>query len=56
MFGLGYAITKEPEDFGVMERELEPGKLLQAVKVRRSSFACYWLGKSEIDARTADPK
>jgi predicted AAA+ superfamily ATPase len=52
--GLGYAITKEPEDFGVMERELEPGKILQVVKVP-APLACYWLGKSEIDARAAEP-
>lgn len=52
--GLGYVITKEPEDFGVMERELEPGKRLQVVKVP-APLACYWLGKSEIDAQPAEP-
>jgi len=38
----------------VMERELEPGKRLQLVKVP-APLACYWLGKSEIDAQPAEP-
>ncbi len=47
---LGYAITKELDDFGVMERETEPGKLLQVVKIP-APLACYWLGKSEIETQ-----
>ena len=48
--GLGYVITKEPDDFGVMERDLEPGKPLQIVKIP-APLACYWLGKSEIETQ-----
>ncbi len=47
---LGYVITKEADDFGVMERELEPGKPLQIVKIP-APLACYWLGKSEIETQ-----
>ncbi len=46
--GLGYVITKEPDDFGVMEHRLTTGQLLQIVKIP-GPLACYWLGKSEID-------
>lgn len=51
--GLGYVITKEPGDFGVMERELSNGQPLQVVKIP-APLACYWLGKSEIDAQPSD--
>jgi hypothetical protein len=47
---LGYVITKEPNDFGLMERELEPGNTLQLLKIP-APLACYWLGKSEIDGQ-----
>lgn len=46
---LGYVITKEATDFGLLERELEPGRRLQLVKIP-ASLACCWLGKSEIEA------
>lgn len=49
---LGYVSTKEPDDFGVMERELTTGQPLQVVKIP-GPLACYWLGKSEIDAQPA---
>jgi uncharacterized protein len=49
---LGYVITKDASDFGLMERELEPGSTLQLLKIP-APLACYWLGKSEID-RQAD--
>jgi hypothetical protein len=52
---LGYVITKEPDDFGVMERELTTGQPLQVVKIP-APLACYWLGKSEIDAQPAEPE
>ena len=48
---LGYVITKEMEDFGVMEREMEPGVMLQLVKIP-APLACYWLGKTEITSQT----
>ncbi len=48
---LGYVVTKEPEDFGLMERELEPGVVLQMVKIP-APLACYWLGKSEITSQS----
>lgn len=48
---LGYVVTKEPEDFGVMEREMEAGATLQVVKIP-APLACYWLGKSEISAQS----
>ena len=51
---LGYVITKEPGDFGVMERDAEPGKPLQLIKIP-APLACYWLGKSEIEAQPAEP-
>jgi len=51
--GLGYVITKEATDFGVLERELEPGRKLQLVKIP-APLACYWLGKSEIEATPAE--
>ncbi len=47
---LGYVITKEMEDFGVMERELESGERLQLVKIP-APLACYWLGKTEISSQ-----
>lgn len=46
----GYVITKEMEDFGVMEREIEPGVMLQLVKIP-APLACYWLGKTEITSQ-----
>lgn len=45
---LGYAITKELTDFGILEREVDGGKRIQILKVP-AVLACYWLGKSEID-------
>jgi hypothetical protein len=47
---LGYVVTKEMEDFGVMEREFEPGVSLRLVKIP-APLACYWLGESEITAQ-----
>ncbi|MHB1082881.1 MAG: ATP-binding protein [Prosthecobacter sp.] len=47
---LGYVITKEMNDFGLIEKELAPGKLLQLLKIP-APLACYWLGKSEIDGQ-----
>jgi hypothetical protein len=47
---LGYVVTKESDDFGVMEQELESGGPLQVVKIP-APLACYWLGKSEIAAQ-----
>lgn len=47
---LGYVVTKEPEDFGLIERELEPGLVLQMVKIP-APLACFWLGKSEITSQ-----
>jgi len=47
---LGYVITKEPNDFGLMEKELEPGNKLQLLKIP-APLACYWLGKSEIEGQ-----
>jgi len=44
---LGYVITKEMADFGLMERQLESGETLQLIKIP-APLACYWLGKSEI--------
>lgn len=44
---LGYVITKELEDFGIMEREIDEGISLQLIKIP-APLACYWLGKSEI--------
>jgi hypothetical protein len=50
---LGYVITKDAHDFGLMERELEPGATLQLLKIP-APLACYWLGKSEIDGHQSD--
>lgn len=50
---LGYVITKEATDFGLLERELKPGRRLQLVKIP-APLACYWLGKSEIEATPAE--
>ena len=50
---LGYVITKEANDFGLMEKELEPGSTLQLLKIP-APLACYWLGKSEIDGQQTD--
>ncbi len=47
---LGYVITKEMNDFGLIEKELAPGKPLQLLKIP-APLACYWLGKSEIDGQ-----
>jgi predicted AAA+ superfamily ATPase len=47
---LAYVVTKEPEDFGRMERELESGLKLEVVKIP-APLACYWLGKSEITSQ-----
>lgn len=47
---LGYVITKEMADFGVMEREMESGVKLRLLKMP-APLACYWLGKSEIEPR-----
>lgn len=47
---LGYVITKEMNDFGLIEKELSPGKPLQLLKIP-APLACYWLGKSEIDGQ-----
>jgi len=44
---LGYVVSKETDDFGIMERELESGTTLQLIKIP-APLACYWLGKSEI--------
>lgn len=49
---LGYVITKDLADFGLMDRELESGKPLQLLKIP-APLACYWLGKSEIEAQSA---
>ncbi|MBN8456554.1 MAG: ATP-binding protein [Verrucomicrobia bacterium] len=51
MVSLGYVITREAGDFGIMERELEPGVTLQLLKIP-APLACYWLGKSEITAQS----
>lgn len=48
---LGYVITKEMNDFGLIEKELAPGKPLQLLKVP-APLACYWLGKSEIEGQS----
>lgn len=50
---LGYVITKESGDFGLMQKELEPGSTLQLLKIP-APLACYWLGKSEIEGQ-AEP-
>jgi predicted AAA+ superfamily ATPase len=47
---LGYVITKEMADFAVMERETEPGVMLQLVKIP-APLACYWLGRTEITSQ-----
>ena len=43
---LGYVITQEMEDFGLMEKEIKPGCHLQVLKIP-APLACYWLGASE---------
>ena len=50
---LGYVITKDPADFGLMERNLESGQSLQLLKIPAPP-ACYWLGKSGIEGQTLD--
>ena len=51
--GLGYVITKDANDFGLMEREITPGQHLQLLKIP-AALACYWLGKSEIEGQQSD--
>ena len=50
---LGYVITKDSADFGVMSQGsgLENG--LRVVKIP-APLACYWLGKLEMDGRWED--
>lgn len=46
----GYVVTKDADDFGIMEREMEPGLPLLLVKIP-APLACYWLGKTEITSQ-----
>lgn len=48
---LGYVVTKESDDFGIIQRELDSGLTLQLVKIP-APLACYWLGKTEITAQS----
>lgn len=45
---LGYVITKEMADFGLMERKNPAGDPLRLLKIP-APLACYWLGRSEIE-------
>lgn len=45
---LGYAITKETSDFGLIERQQRSGGSLSILKIP-APLACYWLGRSEIE-------
>ena len=45
---VGYVITKDSRDFGVIERETEPGVTLRLMKIP-APLACYWLGKLEFE-------
>lgn len=44
----GYVITRELNDFQVMEIEQE-GKRLRLLKIP-APLACYWLGRSELES------
>ncbi len=49
---LGYVITRELDDFGPLI--LQAGdKPLTLLKIP-ASLACYWLGRSELESKTAD--
>jgi uncharacterized protein len=50
---LGYVITQDNEDFGLMERAATAGEsALQILKIP-APLACYWLGKSEIETQVS---
>jgi hypothetical protein len=49
---LGYVITRELDDFGPLILQ-DGDKPLTLLKIP-ASLACYWLGRSELESKTAD--
>ncbi len=45
---LGYIITRELSDFGIMYHQNDPNHKLTILKIP-APMACYWLGQSELD-------